>query len=467
MLSFILNNETIQTDMPHGMTVLDFVRYYKNLKGTKIGCREGDCGACTVLVGQIKDGEMVYRSMTSCLMPLVNAHFRHIVTIEGINPEQGALTPVQEAMVEENGTQCGFCTVGFVVSLTGFCLQHDNDTTDKAISAIDGNICRCTGYKSIERASGRIVNLLKSKDGLTPVAYAVAQGIVPPWFDGIKNRLDEIMRIGTTKQANVKVSSKPMIVSGGTDVYVQLDDIAHRSAENVFNRNDLKEIREVKGRIEIGGSVTVTDLLESGIMQEIFPRLYQHLKLVSSTPIRNMATIAGNLVNASPIGDLTIWFLALDSTIVLRNGSVREMQLRDFYQGYKSLAKTADEVVEKIYFKKPDANSLFNFEKVSKRTYLDIATVNTAILLSIKNGTISKAHVSAGGVAPVPLYLKNVSSYLMHRMWPFDKETMKEVNHILQAEISPISDVRGSARYKRLLLQRLFFAHFIELFEGS
>src|SRR3982751_2017897 len=144
MIRFILNSEDISTDQPPGSTVLDFVRYYKNLKGTKIGCREGDCGACTILVGELKGEKISYRSMTSCLMPLANASGKHIVTVEGINPEDGSLTPVQQAMVYENGTQCGFCTVGFVMSLTGFCLETSSKAScEQAISSIDGNICRC------------------------------------------------------------------------------------------------------------------------------------------------------------------------------------------------------------------------------------------------------------------------------------------------------------------------------------
>ena len=153
MVRFILNNEDIATDQPPGMTVLDFVRYRQNLKGTKIGCREGDCGACTILVGELVDGLVKYRSMTSCLMPLANAAGKHIVSIEGINPSDGSLTPVQQTLVDESGTQCGFCTVGFVMSLTGFCIDETDKTREMAVSSVDGNICRCTGYKSIERAA--------------------------------------------------------------------------------------------------------------------------------------------------------------------------------------------------------------------------------------------------------------------------------------------------------------------------
>src|SRR6476620_6220793 len=160
MIELILNDRKISTDLSPGTTVLDFVRYRENLKGTKIGCREGDCGACTILVGELVGDDVRYRSMTSCLMPLANAAGKHVVTVEGINPTDGSLSPVQQAMVDESGTQCGFCTVGFVMSLTGFCIDDTPKTIESAVSAIDGNICRCTGYKSLERAASRLSELV-------------------------------------------------------------------------------------------------------------------------------------------------------------------------------------------------------------------------------------------------------------------------------------------------------------------
>ena len=163
MIRFILNEKEIATDLPSGMVLLDFIRYHQHLPGTKIGCREGDCGACTVLVGEIVDGHMQYESMTSCLMPIGNANGKHIVTIEGINFAD-ELNPIQQAMADEGATQCGFCTPGFVMSLAGFCLSDKEATTQNAVAAVDGNICRCTGYKSIERAAGKVAELIKEKN---------------------------------------------------------------------------------------------------------------------------------------------------------------------------------------------------------------------------------------------------------------------------------------------------------------
>lgn len=459
MIHFILNNETIQTDVPPGTTLLDFIRYHRHLMGTKIGCREGDCGACTVITGEMIDGVIRYRTVTSCLMPLQHASGKHILTIEGINPKDGSLTPVQQAFVEENGTQCGFCTVGFVMSLSCFCMQPSTQYED-AIGAMDGNICRCTGYKSIERAASRICNLLQSSNGVPAIDRAVESGIVPAYVKSIPERL-QALNTHATSVAQTRVSR---LVAGGTDLYVQQPEVLMQaSIYNAFETSSLRSITEAESTIAIGGAVTVTDLLASPVMQSHFPKLYAQLKLVSSTPIRNMATVAGNLVNASPIGDLTIWLLAMNATVVLKNSRTREVPLRDFYQGYKILDKTADEVIEKITFGKPGASTYFNFEKVSKRRYLDIATVNTALSLQIEGGRIEHAHLSAGGVAPVPLLLKNASSCLDHQAFPLSAKVLRELHHLIQAEIHPIDDVRGSEKYKRLLMQQLFNAHLIEI----
>ncbi len=524
MVEFIVNNEEIQTDQPPGMTVLDFVRYYKDLKGTKIGCREGDCGACTILVGELKAGNIRYRTMTSCLMPLANAAGKHIVTIEGINPADGSLTPVQQAMVDENGTQCGFCTAGFVMSLTGFCIDRvgmpsaavgpdeskvQTPTLEAAVSAIDGNICRCTGYKSIERAATRIAAALSEPKA---AAGSVSDNM-PDYFKDIPRRLSLLISRGQPAETLAAVSVP--FVGGGTDVYVQRPDaMVETDATHFFFDENLRGIRDLGRSIEIGASATVTDLLESPVMNAAFPDLYKHLKLVSSTPIRNMATLAGNFINASPIGDMTVWFLALNAEIDLcgsqrsSKNEVRTLPLKSLYLGYKQLSKTPGEYITAIRFKKPTADHYFNFEKVCKRTYLDIATVNTAILLRCESlpgrswmppalsepgaaagglasanfspqgnrdtkkahyetsdaveYNILDAHVSAGGVAPIPVYLRETSSFLVGRT--INSETIEKANEIMQLEIAPISDVRGTEEYKRLLLRQLFRAHFVEMF---
>ncbi|MBL0044289.1 MAG: 2Fe-2S iron-sulfur cluster binding domain-containing protein [Flavobacteriales bacterium] len=186
MVSFILNDTLVESAEPEGTVLLDIIRYKQHLPGTKIGCREGDCGACTVLVGEPKNGQVDYRSMTSCLLALASVHGKHIVTVEGLNMDK--LSPVQQAMVDENGTQCGFCTPGFVVSLSGCCLSREKVTEELAIRAIDGNICRCTGYKSIQRATAILAAQLPDKDVLDPVKWSVENGFLPAYFTTIRER---------------------------------------------------------------------------------------------------------------------------------------------------------------------------------------------------------------------------------------------------------------------------------------
>ena len=424
-----------------------------------IGCREGDCGACTILVGELQNGESVYRSMTSCLMPLGNAHQRHIVTIEGLN--NSTLSPVQEAIVEEGGTQCGFCTVGFVLSLSGFSLNASKPDFTSAIASIDGNICRCTGYKSLERAAKRISEDLEARNESDPMQWLVQHRYLPKYFLGIKERLSKIEKIPSLSSS---ANGSNILVGGGTDLWVQRpEEMAEAPIQHVFGKSDHKHIRIEQHRCIIPAAATAEDLQASQSLQQIFPEIRAYMKLVSSTPIRNMGTLAGNLVNASPIGDLTIFFLALDSDIHLNhNGNKRKMKLAQFYKGYKQMDKAKEEVVEAISFNIPEKQSHFNFEKVCKRTHLDIASVNSACLIQIEDGFVKQAHLSAGGVGPIPMYLHQARAALIGKK--ISSQTIKEAAEVMQKEISPISDARGSADYKRLLLRQLFFAHILKFF---
>ncbi len=459
MIQFILNNQYIQTNQPTGSTVLDFVRYHRNLYGTKIGCREGDCGACTVLVGELRQGNLHYQSMTSCLMPLGNANGKHLVTIEGLNMDD--LSPVQRAIVEEGGTQCGFCTVGFAVSLTG-CLLNDKPPTYRdALASMDGNICRCTGYKSLERAAAEIVQQLEERPNSRMVEWLVKNDFLPAYFLGIKSRLE---KLPAAQLIDIQSNGKASFLGGGTDLFVQqAEEMPHTNSQHLFDRMDLKGIYEKNGNCYLRASSTASDIQHSPLLQRIFPRLEAFMKLVSSTPIRNMGTLAGNLANASPIGDLTIFFLALDSSLVPNHfGKKRTLPLRHFFKGYKKTDLREGEYIEALYFRTPEVSEFFNFEKVSKRTHLDIASVNSACLLKVENGIVEQAHLSAGGVGPIPFYLEGSSAALTGK--PVNHETLRGVNEVIQEEISPISDARGSAEYKRLLMRQLFYAHFLELF---
>jgi len=462
MISFILNKKIVETNLREGSTLLDYIRYERQLTGTKIGCREGDCGACTVLIGDIRNNKMRYQSMTSCLTPLGNIHGKHVLTVEGINQQQ--LSPVQDLMISNNGTQCGFCTIGFVMSLTGFVLSEESPTYENAIKAIDGNICRCTGYKSIERAAKSLSDLLKKRPTKNTLIWLAENGVVPDYLKEIPTKLQTLKNKTDLNHSNYGVVNN-YLIGGGTDLMVQKPEIIRKSkTKNILDDTRLKGIRIENKVCHIGASTTVTEFGESSIIKKIFPKIDTYLKLVSSTPIRNMATLGGNIVNASPIGDMTIFFLGLNSSVVLYNGVRRRtLLLSELFLDYKKLDKTPNEFIESIQFPVPTKSSHFNFEKVSKRTHLDIASVNSACQLKLKkNGTIASAHISAGGVAAIPKYLHQSADFLKNKK--IDNTTLPTFLEILDSEISPISDARGTAAYKRLLLRQLVLAHFIQIF---
>ncbi|HNP33682.1 MAG TPA: FAD binding domain-containing protein [Flavobacterium sp.] len=457
MIQFILNNQLIKTDKPASTTLLDFVRYDENLRGTKIGCREGDCGACTVLIGTMKDGKLEYMSATSCLTPLPNIHGKHVVTVEGLNlPNK--LNQAQQAMVDCSGTQCGFCTPGFVNSMCGYALTCTEPTVESAISAIDGNICRCTGYKTIERASAKLAEKLQAKDHKNSIQWLVANEFVPDYFLHIEERIKAIKT--ETYNTNGTVP-----IGGGTDLYVQKhDDLHEYDLDYLFDRSSLNGISFSGNTCILKSATTVTDLMQNERLLNTIPNWYKYLKLLSSTPIRNIATIAGNIANGSPIGDFTIILLAMKTELTLTNkaNENRKLMLKDFYTGYKTFDKKADEYITEIAFDLPVDATKFNFEKVCKRQYLDIASVNSAMSIATNGNAITEAHVSMGGVGPIPKYLAKTGEYLANKT--ISTSVIKEAEQILQSELSPISDARGTEAYKRLLGRQLFFGHFIELF---
>jgi len=459
MIAFILNNQLIQTEEPAGTVLLDFVRNKMHLMGTKTGCREGDCGACTMLEGHLENGEIRYKSIVSCLTPLGNIHGKHIVTIEGLQKDK--MSPVQQAMIDNAATQCGFCTPGFVMSLTAHSLTPEKSSPEKVINAISGNICRCTGYKSIKHAAGDIAAILVKKEQKDPMEWLIKKVFLPDYFRSITGRLKEIK----PKSAGNK-TGKP--VGGGTDLFVQQADALADAELHFLKENKAQagayaiEIETDNGVCRIGGTATASDISHHPVLQHYFPRLKDYFKLISSEPIRNMGTVAGNIVNASPIADLVIFFLALDAEVHLKSkaGTKRNVPLRKFYSGYKQLVMNPGEIITHISFRLPEKTA-FNFEKVSKRQHLDIASVNSAMMLHVKNEVIRKVHLSAGGVFAWPFYAEKTVEFMKGKK--LIPKLVFEAADVLLSEIAPISDIRGTSDYKRLLLRQLFFAHFAEM----
>ncbi|MCK5131371.1 MAG: FAD binding domain-containing protein [Candidatus Sabulitectum sp.] len=451
MISFICNNKEITVDCPGGLPVLDWIRSQSGLKGTKEGCREGDCGACTVVVGRPGKAGIEYSAVCSCLLPIGEIAGCHLVTIEGLSSDErhggnDELTPFQRSFYDEAASQCGFCTPGMIMSLTGCLLGSSELSVSAAMESLDGNICRCTGYIAVKRAVDAVMNELPLKCE-NRLEMLIDKGHVPSSFNTISERLKKL--------PVCEDSTDGTVIAGGTDIYVHSSDrLSGERPEFLSRRDDLNFIHTDHELVRIGSSVTFSQLRESTVLSGLFPNLKSFLSRVSSTQIRSRATVGGNIVNASPIADLAIVFLALNASVTI---SQRSVPLSGFYLGYKKLYMQPGEILTEVSFPVPERGSVLSSLKVCKREYLDIASVNSSMLFRVKDDVILSARVSAGGVSPIPLLLVKTGEYLCGKT--ISEETIKEACLVAAAEISPISDVRGAKEYKNELLKAQIRAH--------
>ncbi len=458
-MRFALNDQSVETDHPPGMPALDFLRRNRNLTGVKYACREGDCGSCAVLVGRRLTDRVHYQVVTSCLVPLGALAERHVVTVEGLN--RSRLNLIQQAFVDCGASQCGFCTPGFIVSLTGHLLEAERWNSNDAIEAVAGNICRCTGYASIARSIDQLIAALsRHVEPLEPrIEALVRERILPDYFLNVDDLLPE-----TAPMTTEPPSPTQIVVSGGTDLYVQRPHELEDGPVFIVPGPAAPAIWRDADAVYLAATATAEDMKQSEILAATVGGIDRAMELMGSLPIRNRATIAGNLVNASPIGDMTMILLALDAGVgLVADGHHRVVPLDEFFLGYKKLDLRPTELVEWVRFTPPGNRTMFNFEKVSKRTHLDIASVNTAISLELDAGRLSGVHLSAGGVAPIPMKLTQTMAMLEGREPTV--ATARSAADSARSEISPISDVRGSAEYKKLLLGQLVLAHFQVLFQ--
>jgi len=461
MIQTIINNQSESFELLAGTVLLDVLRNNLKLKGTKEGCREGDCGSCVVLWGKLQTHQMEYRTVNSCLFPLGDAEHTHVVTIEGLNGD--TLNPIQQAIVDEGASQCGFCTPGFVISMTGYLLQARTLDLPAAIAFLAGNICRCTGYSAIIRAMERILNSINPDDFAhshsdTRIPFLVQQKFLPAYFLGIPDRIQNLPLPPTLP------FTPKLVLAGGTDLYLQKgEDVTEANLFLLSQEAAFKGIYLENQQCVIRAATTITELETSAIIQHVWPDFKKYIQLISCPSIRNRATVGGNIINASPIGDLSIMLLALDATVVLQNKErVRAVKLKDFFRGYKQLDKLPTELLHSIYFPIPPKSGRFHFEKVSRRTHLDIASVNSALMIAIENNQVKEIHLAAGGVAPIPCYLARAAASLKDKA--LNPGNVAAAIAIALSEVTPITDVRGTAEYKKLLLRQLIRAHFITLF---
>lgn len=458
MSRFLLNQRLVEEQLPAGTVMLDVIRRRRGLTGTKDVCREGDCGACQVLLGKRQAGGLRYQAVNACLLPLGAVDGGHVVTVEGLNGER--LNPIQQALVDNGAIQCGFCTPGLVMALTGFFLNSPASDEHAAVDAVAGNLCRCTGYAGIRRAIGHLCGQFDLSG--SPLARRIEDlvhwQILPAYF------LTADETLAALPPHQTAPSPDAVRVAGGTDLFVQKPDWLQAQPLDFLPGADDGIRREGRDGV-VDATTTIEQLRTSPLFRQWFPSAAQDFELICSAPVRARATVGGNLVNASPIADLAVFFLALDARLVIASETgLRTVALKDFFQGYKKTDLQPGERVREIRFDTAAAQH-FSYEKVSKRTHLDIAGVNSALSIDQIDGRIVKARLAAGGIGPVPAYLAATGAYLRDKT--IEPATILEAVEIAQGEITPISDIRGSAEYKRLLLRQLIFAHFLKLFPDT
>jgi xanthine dehydrogenase small subunit len=480
--TFLLNDSLVETDTSAGTLLLDFLRNEARRTGTKEGCKEGDCGACAVMIGRVDEGSadrrIVYESVTSCLVPVAEVHGAHVVTSEGLRADPSTrgtfvgLNPAQASLVEFGGTQCGFCTPGIAVSLTWWMLGDEGSPTmDGFKRALSGHLCRCTGYASILRGGEALIEKFTTGEwshvwaAKDRIGALVDEGLLPPHFASAREWIDDIEPVTLAPRQATDV-----VIAGGTDLYVQRGEHLPDSDVAVLNHPTAVSGRDAGLRSDIvldgasilvGGLVTFEQFSAHPLIRERIPRIDEFMYLIASLQIRNRATLAGNIVNASPIGDMTNLLQALDTQLIIDDGA-REVPLRTFYSGYKTYDLQAGELITQLRLRADLGSAAINFEKLSKRTCLDIATVCASACIFDDGGVIREACLTVGGVAATPLYLADTSQWLVGQT--VKAATVLEAASRADKEIAPISDIRGSAQYKRLLNRQFIFAHFLTLY---
>lgn len=468
-LRFLLNGTTFEIVEREEMVALDWIRGKQLLTGTKEGCREGDCGACMVLLGERTETGPRWKTALSCLLALGELDGKQVITIEGLGA--GGLTPVMEAMLDEGASQCGFCTPGFVVSLTTYLIAGGKLTYEGAVRAIEGNLCRCTGYASIERAAARLVDRFKDLPESLPerIRELSHSGVIP---ERIAELMGEVPEPASPRSGAAGGNgAEAFTIGGGTDHYVRNPDPDPEQEATVSFVDlspELRRIEAAEGELRIGAGVSIQDFFENPLIGRSFPGIERFEGDFASLPIRNRATLAGNITNASPIGDMTAILLALEAVVSLRTlstGTDRRVPLNSYFLGYRQTALRPGEQVTLISLPVPPQNERvrFNFEKVAKRRHLDIASVNSACLAaSDEQNRVSRIALSAGGMGPIPVRLTKTEEYLLGRK--VEEGVAARAAEIAAAECTPIDDVRGRADYRRALLGRFIWAHLIALF---
>jgi xanthine dehydrogenase small subunit len=472
-LRFILNGEDVAlADVAPDETLLDYLRLRRSLKGSKEGCAEGDCGACTVLVGRLSAGRLVYESVNACIRFMGSLDGCHVVTIEHLRGEAGRLHPVQQAMVDFHGSQCGFCTPGFVMSLYALWMRSPDPSVAAIEKSLQGNLCRCTGYEAIVRAAQAISSyggtakdpLVHERRDVTARLEALRDGARVEIGAG-KQRL--VVPVSVDDLAAVlETEPAATVVAGSTDVGLWVTKHMRDIGPAVFIggldglHGVSEDVSENGGVITIGAGVTYTEVFST--LAERVPALGVLINRIGGEQVRNMGTIGGNIANGSPIGDTPPPLIALGATLTLRRGGKRRtIPLEKFFIAYGKQDRQPSEFVEAVHVPVPEKGTHFAVHKVTKRRDEDITATLGAFHLSLaKDGTVASIRIAYGGMAATPKRATAVEAALTGKPWTED--TIEDALVAYDTDFAPLSDMRASADYRALAAKNLLRRFFAE-----
>ncbi len=458
-LRFLLNDaEVTLAEAGPGDSLLDFLRLDRGLRGAKEGCAEGDCGACTVLVGRLREGALRYGVVNSCIRMLPSLDGCHVVTVEHL--ARDGLHPVQQAMVDFHGSQCGFCTPGIVMALYALWLERPRPEEAEVRRALQGNLCRCTGYAPILRAAAAAADYgLPEDDPLTRNRTALAERLAA-LADG---KRVEVARGGRRAllpadmddlAALLPAEPEATVVAGATDVGVWINKALRDIAPAVFvgHLDALARISESGDAVEIGAAASYSEA-EAALLA-LAPALGDYWSRIGGWQIRNMGTVGGNIANGSPIADLPPALIALGAELVLRKGPARRrLPLEDYFLDYGRQDLAPGEFVEAVRVPRPPPEARLGFYKVSKRRDEDISSVCAGFMVRVEGGRIREARLAYGGMAAIPKRAPAAEAALLGQPW--GEAALEAAGEALERDFTPISDWRASAPYRALVARNL------------
>ncbi|MDE2287933.1 MAG: xanthine dehydrogenase small subunit [Burkholderiales bacterium] len=452
---------------PTTRTVLQHIREDLHCTGTKEGCAEGDCGACTVVIGELDSrGELELRAVNACIQFLPTLDGKALYTVEDLRQPDGALHPVQQAMVDCHGSQCGFCTPGFIMSMWGMYLNRDpalpKPTREEINDVLSGNLCRCTGYRPIVDAAQAMFDLPRAefdRQALATILKGLARQDALTYQAG--NQVFHAPRT-LAQLAELRASyPEARILAGSTDVGLWVTK-QFRELQHLIYIGQVAELRELTrddGHLYIGAGVLLNDAFDA--LLEHYGELAEMRQRFASFPIRNAGTLGGNVANGSPIGDSMPGLIALGTRIVLRRGErVRDMPLEDFYLAYQKNALEPGEFVQGIRVPLPAAAQRFRTYKLSKRFDQDISAVCAAFAITLDGDTVRSARIAFGGMAATPKRAAAAEQALAGKPW--NEANARLAMAALAQDYAPLADMRASSTYRLSAAQNLLYRFFLE-----